>query len=71
MRIQQLPIREVVADADRWPDGWPFTLAPVAQLLRTFDHDPALLPYYEAMKVWSLLGGTSELWLRLPSILAM
>ncbi|MDN5562884.1 putative ATPase [Luteococcus japonicus] len=34
MRIQQLPIREVVADADRWPDGWPFTLAPVAQLLR-------------------------------------
>jgi mannosyltransferase len=41
-----------------------------AQVLRTFHHDPALGPYYLAMKAWSL-AATSELWLRLPSILAM
>jgi mannosyltransferase len=43
----------------------------VTQVLRTFHHDPALVPYYAALKMWSLGGATSEFWLRLPSVLAM
>ena len=43
---------------------------PLSGVLRTFAFDPALEPYYLLLKLWSVVS-TSELWLRLPSVLAM
>ena len=40
------------------------------EVLLTWEHDPALVPYYLAMELWSA-AHLSELWLRLPSVLAM
>jgi mannosyltransferase len=40
------------------------------EVLYTWEHDPALVPYYLVMELWSA-PHVSELWLRLPSILAM
>lgn len=39
-------------------------------LLATWSFDPALEPYYLALKIWST-PSTSPFWLRLPSVLAM
>jgi mannosyltransferase len=42
----------------------------LTEVLLTWEHDPALTPYYLAMEWWSA-PSTSEPWLRLSSVLAM
>ncbi len=39
------------------------------QVWRTWAFDPALEPFYLLMRLWAVVS-TSELWLRIPSILA-
>ena len=41
-----------------------------AAVWRTLNFDPALTPYYLLLKLWSV-PSTSEVWLRLPSVVAM
>jgi mannosyltransferase len=68
----------VVLGAGAWRPAWSGDEAatvmvvrrPLAQILLSLDHDPALVPYYLLANLWAY-PSTGHLWMRLLSVLAM